>query len=63
MIDWGYPNPVAVQLNQFVQNGINIPTVTGGAAPYIVEGGLAKGAAIQKLYSIDPCNPTRRRRG
>ena len=58
VIDWGYPNPVAVQLNQFVQNGINIPTVTGGAAPYIVDGNLAKGAAIKNLYSIDPCNPT-----
>jgi branched-chain amino acid transport system substrate-binding protein len=58
VIDWGYPNPVAVQLNQFVQNGISVPTITGGAAPYIVDGNLAKGAAIRKLYSIDPCNPT-----
>ena len=58
VIDWGYPNPVAVQLNQFVQNGISIPTITGGAAPYIVDGKLAAGSAIKKLYSIDPCNPT-----
>jgi branched-chain amino acid transport system substrate-binding protein len=58
VIDWGYPNPVAVQLNQFLQNGIHVPTITGGAAPYIVDGKLASAAAIKQLYSIDPCNPT-----
>jgi branched-chain amino acid transport system substrate-binding protein len=57
VIDWGYPNPVGIQLNQFVQNNINIPTVTGGAAPYVVQGKLAKANALAKFYSIDPCNP------
>ena len=58
VIDWGYPNPVGIQLNQFVQNNISIPTVTGGAAPYVVQGKLAKANALAKFYSIDPCNPT-----
>lgn len=58
VINWGYPNPVGIQLNQFVQNGIDIPTVTGGAAPYVVQGKLAEGEALSKFYSIDPCNPT-----
>jgi branched-chain amino acid transport system substrate-binding protein len=57
VIDWGYPNPVGIQLNQFVQNNINIPTVTGGAAPYVVQGKLAKTNALAKFYSVDPCNP------
>ncbi len=56
-IDWGYPNPVGVQLNQFIQNGIDQPTITGGAASYVVQGKLASAAALKKLYSIDVCNP------
>lgn len=58
VVNWGYPNPVAVQLTQFEQNGLRIPTLTGATGEVVVNSGMAKGAAISQLYGIFPCNPT-----
>jgi branched-chain amino acid transport system substrate-binding protein len=57
VINWGYPNPIAVQLNQFAQNQITIPTVTNGSASVVVDAGLAKGDAISNMYGSETCNP------
>jgi branched-chain amino acid transport system substrate-binding protein len=56
--DWAYPNTLAVQLQQFLQSGINIPTVTSEAAQIAVADGLTKGAALNNLYSVAACDPT-----
>lgn len=56
VIDWGYPNPMAVQLKQFVQNGIDIPTVQTQSAALNVANGVVSGDAIKKLYSAQFCN-------
>ncbi len=58
VLDWGYPNPLAVQLNQFQQNGLNIPTLSGGSAALVAANKLTTGAAIAKLYGALSCNPT-----
>lgn len=58
VIDWGYPNPMAVQLKQFVQNGITIPTVQTQSAALNVAKGVVSGDAIAKLYSTQFCNAT-----
>jgi branched-chain amino acid transport system substrate-binding protein len=58
VLDWGYPNPVAVQLNQFQQNGLDIPTLSGGSAAIVADNKLATGAAIAKLYAALSCNPS-----
>lgn len=56
VIDWGYPNTVGVQLNQFVQNGITIPTMTSDGVDTTVSSGLAKGQALANLYASQPCD-------
>lgn len=56
--DYGYPNPVAVQLKQFQQNGLDIPSVSGGSSFIVVQQKLATGAAVAKLYATTACNPT-----
>ncbi|HEY8546171.1 MAG TPA: ABC transporter substrate-binding protein [Acidimicrobiales bacterium] len=58
VMDWGFPNPMAVQLKQFQQNGIDIPTYMHSAAQVIVENELATGDAIAQLHAAVPCNPT-----
>lgn len=57
VINWMYPNPLAVQLNQFQQNGVNIPTVASRSASFVFTYGTATGPAISKLYGIQSCNP------
>lgn len=58
VMNWGFPNPVAVQLKQFQQNGIDVPTFMHSAAQVIVENELATGDAIAQLHAAVPCNPT-----
>jgi branched-chain amino acid transport system substrate-binding protein len=56
--NYGYPNPVAVQLKQFQQNGLSVPTISGGSSFIVVQQKLASGAAVAKLYASTACNPT-----
>ncbi|HEV7757939.1 MAG TPA: ABC transporter substrate-binding protein [Acidimicrobiales bacterium] len=58
VMDWGFPNPMAVQLKQFRQNGLDIPTFMHSAAQVIVENDLATGDEIAQLHASVPCNPT-----
>jgi branched-chain amino acid transport system substrate-binding protein len=58
VVDWGYPNTVGVQLNQFVQNGITIPTMASDGVDTTVASGLAKGQALANLYASQPCDLT-----
>ena len=55
--DFGYPNPVAIQLREFVRNGIDIPTMATGTGGIIVSGGLAEGEELANLYDAVSCNP------
>ncbi len=57
VVNWGFPNPIAVQLNQMVQNDIAIPTLTGPSAPVVVDNALAEGEAIEQLLAVMTCNP------
>ena len=57
VIDWGYPNTVAVQLNQFVQNGLDIPSMGPDSAPIVIDAGLVKGAALANLSVVESCDP------
>jgi branched-chain amino acid transport system substrate-binding protein len=61
-IDWGYPNTIALQLKQFVDNSIDIPTVSTPGAAIAVTNKLVTGNALSKLYGVSACNldePTR----
>lgn len=55
-INWGFPNNIAVQMNQFQQNGIDIPSISGPGAVIAVVNGLVKSPAVDKLHGINACN-------
>jgi ABC-type branched-subunit amino acid transport system substrate-binding protein len=57
VINWGYPNTVAVQLNQFQQNGIDLPSIGPDSAPIAIDAGLVKGAALNGLSVVESCDP------
>ncbi len=52
-----YPNQLAVQLKQFSQNGVDIPTITGGSGPIVVNAKMATGDALKGFNFAVPCNP------
>lgn len=56
VLNVSYPNPLAVQLNQFEQNGLNIPTMSFGSAPFVVNFQMAKGDALKDFYGVEACN-------
>jgi branched-chain amino acid transport system substrate-binding protein len=58
VLDWGYPNPLAVQLKQFAQNGIDIPTMSGTGIEVAIQAGLVAKSELEKLYVNEPCNPS-----
>lgn len=55
--DFGYPNPVAIQLREFARNGMDIPTMATGTGGIILAGGLAEGEELANLYDAVSCNP------
>lgn len=57
VINWGYPNPLALQLKQFLQNGLNIPTYDGPSAPIVATNKLAPPEALARLSAAMPCDP------
>lgn len=56
VLNIAYPNPLAVQLNQFQQNGLSIPTVSFGSAPFVVNYQMATGDALKDFYGVEACN-------
>jgi branched-chain amino acid transport system substrate-binding protein len=56
VIDYSYPSPTALQMNQFVQNGIGIPTVSSNSADIAARGGLINAGALKNLYTVMSCN-------
>ncbi|HVW82196.1 MAG TPA: ABC transporter substrate-binding protein [Mycobacteriales bacterium] len=57
VLDWGYPNPLAVQLKQFAQNGIDIPTMSGTGIEVAIQSNLVPKSELGNLYVNEPCNP------
>lgn len=56
VIDWGYPNPVAVQVQEFAQNGMDIPTMGNQAPELDFDYGILKGSQLDNLYGTGECN-------
>lgn len=56
IVNWGFPNQIAVSLNQQKQNGIDVPNMGPMSVNVVVDQGLAKDA-IEKLYGAMVCNP------
>ena len=51
LIHYCYPNTCAVQLNQFQQNGINIPTITTSSLTFVANV-LVEGPALANAYAV-----------
>jgi branched-chain amino acid transport system substrate-binding protein len=57
IISFTYPNPLAVQLKQFVQNGMNIPMISSSSANIAANNKLVTGKALELLYGTNACAP------
>jgi branched-chain amino acid transport system substrate-binding protein len=56
VLDWGYPNPIVVQIKQFAQNGIKIPTFTEASMDADVADRLITGPLLDNVYDVNYCN-------
>ena len=56
LLDWGYPNPIVVQIKQFAQNGLNIPTFTEASMDTDVADHLIAGKILADVYDVNYCN-------
>jgi len=57
ILDWDYPNPLAVLLKQAPQNGLTVPIISGASANIVVENKLVSDDEIGNLYVSQPCDP------
>lgn len=58
VFSWGYPGPLAIQLNQFVDNQIDIPTIASTSGLTAIKTGTVKEEAIEKFYLSLACDPS-----
>jgi ABC-type branched-subunit amino acid transport system substrate-binding protein len=56
VLNVAYPNPLGVQLKQFQQNGVGIPTFSFGSSPFVVNFKMATGDALKGFYGVEACN-------
>lgn len=57
VFSWGYPNPLAVQQKEMVQDGELVPFLTNVGGEQTASGGLVPTTQIKNLYIAAPCNP------
>ena len=57
VLNWGFPNTIGLQLNQFVQNGLEIPTMDSDSAVLTYSLELAEPEAMEQFYGAAVCNP------
>jgi ABC-type branched-subunit amino acid transport system substrate-binding protein len=58
ILDYNFPNPLAVMSKQLVDNGVNVPHIDGASAGIIANSGAVTGAAATNLKGVDDCVPT-----
>jgi branched-chain amino acid transport system substrate-binding protein len=63
VMDFNFPNPLAVFAKQLIDNGIDIPHVDGASAGISVQAGAITGKAATNLTGVDDCVPTLDKRG
>jgi branched-chain amino acid transport system substrate-binding protein len=57
VLNWGFPNTVGLQLNQFLQNGIEIPTMDSDSGVLTFSNELAEPDAMAQFHAAVVCNP------
>jgi branched-chain amino acid transport system substrate-binding protein len=62
VMDFNFPNPLAVFAKQLIDNGIDIPHVDGASAGISVQSGAIRGKPATNLTGVDDCVPTKDKR-
>ena len=62
IMDFNFPNPLAVFAKQLIDNGIDKPHVDGASAGISVQSGAIRGKAASNLTGVDDCVPTKDKR-
>ena len=57
IVDWSYPNQMAVGVRQSFQNGIKVPYLGGPATSILDTRKLVPPEAMEKVYGVQLCNP------
>jgi branched-chain amino acid transport system substrate-binding protein len=57
VLDFNFPNPLAVLANQLIQNGVNVPHVDGASAGIEVNAKAVTGDALKVFSGVDDCVP------
>ena len=58
VITFAFPVPLAVQLKQFAQNGLTIPTIGSSSTNIAVQYKMVSGDPLKNVYSVVSCDPT-----
>ncbi|HEY6791107.1 MAG TPA: ABC transporter substrate-binding protein [Trebonia sp.] len=58
VINWGYPGPLAAQVNLMAQNGNSEPTIGPLSVATDVASGAIHSSSFGKVYAAGYCNPT-----
>ncbi len=58
ILDYNFPNPLAVMSKQLVDNGVTVPHIDGASAGIIANAGAVTGDAATNLKGVDDCVPT-----
>ena len=57
ILDYNFPNPLAVMSKQLVDNGVDVPHIDGASAGIIANAGAVTGEAATNLRGVDDCVP------
>jgi branched-chain amino acid transport system substrate-binding protein len=57
VLDFNFPNPLAVLANQLIQNGVTVPHVDGASAGIEVNAKAVTGDALKVFSGVDDCVP------
>ena len=57
ILDYNFPNPLAVMSKQLVDNGVTVPHIDGASAGIIANAGAVTGDAATNLKGVDDCVP------
>jgi branched-chain amino acid transport system substrate-binding protein len=58
ILDYNFPNPLAVMSKQLVDNGVTAPHIDGASAGIIANAGAVTGDAATNLKGVDDCVPS-----
>ncbi|MET7394002.1 ABC transporter substrate-binding protein [Dactylosporangium sp. NPDC005572] len=57
VISFTFPNPLAIEMKQFLQNGIDVPVFSSSSATLAVNNKLLTGEPLKNLHAVVPCDP------